>query len=55
MVHIILSCLKTEDWPIVYGAYHFVFCLKGLNNSVAYSLKYRMDLMLSAKSNSCFI
>ena len=37
----------TEE-PIVYGAYHFVSCLKGFNNSVAYSLKYQIDLLLSA-------
>ena len=34
--------------PIVYGAYHFVSCLKGFNNSVAYSLKYQIDILLSA-------
>ena len=26
-----------------------------LNNSVVYNLKYMIDLLLSAKSNSCFI
>ena len=38
---------KSEE-PIVYGAYHFVSCFKGFNNSVAYSLKYQIDLLLSA-------
>ena len=45
---------KTEA-RIVYGVYHFVSWLKDFNNSVAYSLKYKIDLLLSAKSNSCFI
>ena len=35
--------------------YHFVSQLKGFNNPVAYSLKYKIGLLLSAKSNSCFI
>ena len=39
--------MSTEE-PIVYGAYNFVSCLKGFNNSVAYSLKYKIDLLLSA-------
>ena len=34
---------------------HPVSWLKGFNNPVAYSLKYKIDLLLSAKSNSCFI
>ena len=46
--------VKTEE-PKVYGAYHFVSCLKGFNNSVAYSLKCKIDLLLSAESNSCVI
>ena len=46
--------VQTEA-PIVYGAYHSVSWLKGFNNPVAYSLKYKIDLLLSAKSNSCFI
>ena len=46
--------MQTEE-PIVFGTYHFVSCLKGFDNSVAYSLKYKIDLLLSAKSNSCFI
>ena len=29
--------------------------MKGFNNPVAYSLKYKIDLVLSAKSNSCFM
>ena len=37
-------------YPIVYGAYHFVSWLKGFNNPVAYSLKYKIDLLLSAKA-----
>ena len=47
-----LSKCKLKN--IVYGAYHFVSCLKGFNNSIAYSLKCKIDFLLSAKSNSCF-
>ena len=51
----ITDCQVSTEAPIVYGAYHFVSRLKGFNNPVAYSLKYKIDSLLSAKSNSCFI
>ena len=32
-----------------------IILYSGLNNSVAYSLKRKIDLLLSAESNICFI
>ena len=49
-----LSKCKTEA-PTVYGTYNFVSWLKGFNNPVAYSLKYKIGLLLAAKINSRFI
>ena len=49
-----LSKCKLKHSYIVYGAYHSVSWLKGFNNPVAHSLKYKIDLLLSAESNFKF-
>ena len=41
---------------MIYGVYHFVSWLKGFNNPVAYSLKNKIDLLLSDKKQQlCYL